>query len=420
MDGLTTAPMLRATGLTKVFGAKESDALRLARQGVGRAEILRRTGATLAVHDVSFAVERGELFVIMGLSGSGKSTLVRLLNRLIEPSEGTVEVDGRDLRAVGEAELRSLRNRKVSMVFQHFALFPHRTVRENAAYGLKVRGASPAEQRERADWALQTVGLLDRADARPDELSGGMKQRVGLARGLATDSDVLLMDEPFSALDPLIRRDMQDLLISLQTELRKTIVFITHDLNEAMRLGDRILLLKDGRPVQLGTSAQILSAPADDYVAEFVSDVDRSRVLTAGELLREPRITARLGDLTGDLLRALGAEETNGVYVLDDERRVVGVALDHLLARAVQEGRTTLTRQEVVADFATTPADRALIDLVQLVGRHPVPLAVVDEGRRLLGVVPRAALLDALAAVRTRPDASADVHGQPVPAGQEV
>jgi glycine betaine/proline transport system ATP-binding protein len=420
MDGLTTAPVLRATGLTKVFGAKESDALRLARQGVGRAEILRRTGATLAVHDVSFAVERGELFVIMGLSGSGKSTLVRLLNRLIEPSEGTVEVDGRDLRAVGEAELRSLRNRKVSMVFQHFALFPHRTVRENAAYGLKVRGASPAEQRERADWALQTVGLLDRADARPDELSGGMKQRVGLARGLATDSDVLLMDEPFSALDPLIRRDMQDLLISLQTELRKTIVFITHDLNEAMRLGDRILLLKDGRPVQLGTSAQILSAPADDYVAEFVSDVDRSRVLTAGELLREPRITARLGDLTGDLLRALGAEETNGVYVLDDERRVVGVALDHLLARAVQEGRTTLTRQEVVADFATTPADRALIDLVQLVGRHPVPLAVVDEGRRLLGVVPRAALLDALAAVRTRPDASADVHGQPVPAGQEV
>jgi glycine betaine/proline transport system ATP-binding protein len=420
MGGLTTAPVLRATGLTKVFGPREAEALRLAREGVGRGEILRRTGATLAVHDVSFSVQRGELFVTMGLSGSGKSTLVRLLNRLIEPSEGSVEVDGRDLRAVGDAELRSLRNRKVSMVFQHFALFPHRTVRENAAYGLKVRGASPAEQRERADWALQTVGLLDRGDARPDELSGGMKQRVGLARGLATDSDVLLMDEPFSALDPLIRRDMQDLLVSLQTELRKTIVFITHDLNEAMRLGDRILLLKDGRTVQLGTGPQILSAPADDYVADFVSDVDRSRVLTAGELLREPRITARLGDPTGDLLRALGAEETDGVYVLDDERRVVGVALDSLLARAVQEGRTALTRHEVVADFATTPADRALIDLVQLVGRHPVPLGVVDERGRLLGVVPRAALLDALAAVRTRPDAAQDVLPQPVPAGREV
>jgi glycine betaine/proline transport system ATP-binding protein len=390
-----------------------------------RKEFVRKDGRftrkrRVALKDVSFTMERGECVAILGQNGSGKSTLVRLLNRLIEPSEGTVEVDGRDLRAVADTELRSLRNHKVSMVFQHFALFPHCTVRENAAYGLKVRGASPAEQRERADWALQTVGLLDRADARPDQLSGGMKQRVGLARGLATDSDVLLMDEPFSALDPLIRRDMQDLLISLQTELRKTIVFITHDLNEAMRLGDRILLLKDGRTVQLGTGPQILSAPADDYVADFVSDVDRSRVLTAGELLRAPRVTARLGDPTGDLLRALGAEETNGVYVLDDERRVVGVALDSLLARAVQEGRTRLTRQDLVADFATAPPDRALIDLVQLVGRHPVPLAVVDEGGRLLGVVPRAALLDALAVVRTRPEAAADVPPEPVPVGREA
>ena len=400
---MTSTPVLRATGLTKVFGAREQEALRLAGEGVGRSEILRRTSATLAVHDVSFAVERGELFVVMGLSGSGKSTLVRLLNRLIEPSDGTVEVDGRNLGAVSDDELRTLRNRKVSMVFQHFALFPHRTVRENAAYGLKVRGVSAAEQRDRADWALETVGLLDRADARPDELSGGMKQRVGLARGLATDSDVLLMDEPFSALDPLIRRDMQELLVSLQTRLRKTIVFITHDLNEAMRLGDRILLLKDGRAVQLGTGPQILSSPADEYVADFVSDVDRTRVLTAGELLREPRMTARLGQPTGDLLRALGAVEANGVYVLDDERRVVGVARDDLLAHAVHEGRTALSRRELVADFLTTPPDRALIDLVQLVGRHSVPLGVVDEQGRLLGVVPRAAVLDALAAVPSAP-----------------
>jgi len=403
VDGLNAAPVLHATGLTKVFGGREREALQLARQGVGRAEIQRRTGATLAVHDVSFAVERGELFVIMGLSGSGKSTLVRLLNRLIEPSEGTVEVDGRDLRAVGDDELRTLRNRKVSMVFQHFALFPHRTVRENAAYGLKVRGVSAAEQRERADWALETVGLLDRADAKPDQLSGGMKQRVGLARGLATDSDVLLMDEPFSALDPLIRRDMQDLLVSLQSELRKTIVFITHDLNEAMRLGDRILLLKDGRTVQLGTGPQIISAPADEYVADFVSEVDRTRVLTAGDLLREPRMTARLDQPTGDLLRALGAAEANAVYVVDEQHRVLGVARDDLLARALRDGRTALSRRELVEDFLTTPPDRALIDLVQLVGRHAVPLGVVDDEGRLLGVVPRAAVLDALAAVPTRP-----------------
>jgi glycine betaine/proline transport system ATP-binding protein len=399
VDAVSDAPVLRATGLTKVFGSRSQEALELARSGVGRAEILRRTGATLAVHDVSFTVERGELFVIMGLSGSGKSTLVRLLNRLIEPTEGTVEVDGRDLRAVSDDELRTLRNRKVSMVFQHFALFPHRTVRENAAYGLKVRGVGATEQRERADWALRTVGLLDRADARPDELSGGMKQRVGLARGLATDSDVLLMDEPFSALDPLIRREMQELLIRLQTELRKTIVFITHDLNEAMRLGDRILLLKDGRTVQLGTGPQIISAPADEYVADFVSDVDRTRVLTAGDLLREPRSTARLGQPTGELLRALGAAEASGVYVLDDARRVLGVARDELLAAAVQEGRPQLSGRDLSDDYLVVPADRALIDLVQLVGRHPVPLGVVDEGGRLLGVVPRAAVLDALAAV---------------------
>jgi glycine betaine/proline transport system ATP-binding protein len=397
-----TPPVLRVSGLTKVFGSAEREALRLAADGVGRAEVLRRTGATVAVHDVSFAVERGELFVVMGLSGSGKSTLVRLLNRLIEPSAGAVEVDGRDLRSLDDAQLRTVRNEKMSMVFQHFALLPHRTVRQNAAYALKVRGAGAAEQRERADWALETVGLLDRADARPDELSGGMRQRVGLARALAADSEVLLMDEPFSALDPLIRRDMQDLLERLQSELSKTIVFITHDLNEAMRLGDRILMLKDGRAVQLGTGPEIIAAPADDYVADFTSDVDRTRVLTAGDLLREPRVTARLGDPPGDVLRALGASEANGVFVLDDGRRIAGVARDDLLARAVQEGRTALGPRELVADYATIPAGRPVVEFVHLVGRQAVPRGVVDDDGRLLGVVPRAAVLDALSAVPVR------------------
>jgi glycine betaine/proline transport system ATP-binding protein len=397
-----TPPVLSVSGLTKVFGAREQEALRLAGEGLGRDEIQRRTGATLAVHDVSFSVLRGELFVVMGLSGSGKSTLVRLLNRLIEPSAGTVEVEGRDLRALDDAQLRTVRNEKISMVFQHFALLPHRTVRENAAYALKVRGAPAAQQRERADWALETVGLLERADARPDQLSGGMRQRVGLARALAADSEVLLMDEPFSALDPLIRRDMQDLLERLQSELSKTIVFITHDLNEAMRLGDRILMLKDGRTVQLGTGPEIISAPADAYVADFTSDVDRTRVLTAGDLLREPRMTARLGQSPGEVLRALGAAEANGVYVLDDHRRIAGVARDDLLARARQEGRTAVGPRELVGDYTTTAPDRPLVEFVHLVGRHPVPLGVVDDDGRLLGVVPRAAVLDALAAVPAR------------------
>jgi glycine betaine/proline transport system ATP-binding protein len=391
-------PVLQVTDLTKVFGAREREALQLAADGAGRDEILRRTGATLAVHDVSFGVERGELFVIMGLSGSGKSTLVRLLNRLIEPSAGIVEIEGRNLRALDDAQLRTVRNEQISMVFQHFALLPHRTVRENAAYALKIRGVGAAEQRERADWALETVGLLDRADARPDQLSGGMRQRVGLARALAADSEVLLMDEPFSALDPLIRRDMQDLLVRLQSELSKTIVFITHDLNEAMRLGDRILMLKDGRTVQLGTGPEIISAPADEYVADFTSDVDRTRVLTAGDLLREPRLTARLGDPAGAVLKALGAAEANGVYVLDGDRRIAGVARDDLVARALQEGRTELGPRELIADYATIGADRPVVEFVHLVGRHAVPLGVVDGDGRLLGVVPRAAVLDALSA----------------------
>ncbi|MEA2296234.1 MAG: glycine betaine/proline transport system ATP-binding protein [Solirubrobacteraceae bacterium] len=240
--------------------------------------LAKRYGDTVAVEDVSFSVRRGELFVLMGLSGSGKSTVLRMLNGLITPTSGTVVVDGEDVAALAAAGLRELRNRRISMVFQHFALFPHRSVRDNAAYGLDLRGVAKPERLERAQWALDTVGLGGWGDKRPSELSGGMQQRVGLARALATDADVLLMDEPFSALDPLIRRDMQDLLLHLRDELERTIVFVTHDVNEAVRVGDRIALLGEGRVVQLGTAVDLLSAPATDYVRRFVRDADRSRV----------------------------------------------------------------------------------------------------------------------------------------------
>lgn len=262
-----------------------------------------------AVDGVTFGVAPGELFVIMGLSGSGKSTLLRMLNRLVEPSSGTLHIDGRDVLGMGDADLRELRNHKINMVFQHFALFPHRTVRQNAAYGMRVRGVAEAERLERADWALKTVGLGDRGDAYPDQLSGGQRQRVGLARALATDAEILLMDEPFSALDPLIRRDMQDLLLNLQRDLRRTIIFVTHDLNEAMRLGDRIMVMRGGRVVQLGTASEILHTPSSDYVRDFVSDVDRSRVLTAREIMREPLMTARADDEPRDVLRRLSNVE---------------------------------------------------------------------------------------------------------------
>lgn len=357
-----------------------------------------------AVDGVTFDVAPGELFVIMGLSGSGKSTLLRMLNRLVEPSSGTLRIDGRDVLGMGDADLRELRNHKINMVFQHFALFPHRTVRQNAAYGMRVRGVVEAERLERADWALKTVGLGDRGDAYPDQLSGGQRQRVGLARALATDAEILLMDEPFSALDPLIRRDMQDLLLNLQRDLRRTIIFVTHDLNEAMRLGDRIMVMRDGRVVQLGTASEILHTPSSDYVRDFVSDVDRSRVLTAREIMQEPLMTARADDEPQDVLRRLSNAEAAGVYALDSDGRIAGVARDDQLARAVGQGRTSLG-ECLVEEYERTGPNTLLVDLCQLVGRHAVPLAVTDDNGALIGVIPRAALLTALSGSRT-PDPS--------------
>jgi glycine betaine/proline transport system ATP-binding protein len=386
---------LRVRGLTKVFGPQPRRALELLDAGRSRAEILTSTGQLVAVADVDLDIEPGELFVVMGLSGSGKSTVIRMLNRLIEPTRGTVELDGERIDGLDAAALRRVRQRKLSMVFQHFALFPHRTVGENAAYGLKVQGIGEDERRERARQALATVGLADRIDAYPHELSGGMQQRVGLARGLATEADVLLMDEPFSALDPLIRRDMQDLLASLQAELQRTIVFITHDLNEAMRLGDRICVLKDGQVVQVGSGPEIIGDPADRYVADFVSDVDRSRVLTADLAMRAPRRTFPPSASPRTVLAWLDEQEFNGVYVLDGSGRILGVARDDRLARGVRDGVGAIGAL-LTPDYARAAPDTPLADLAGLAAQHTVPIAVTDDTGRLLGVVPRARLLAAL------------------------
>ncbi len=332
----------------------------------------------------------------MGLSGSGKSTVLRMLNRLVEPTSGELLIDGKNVATMPEGELRELRNRKINMVFQHFALFPHRTVRENAAYALHVRNESAAARTERADWALETVGLGEWGDALPGELSGGMRQRVGLARALASDADILLMDEPFSALDPLIRRDMQDLLMTLQRDLQRTVVFVTHDLNEAMRMGDRIMIMRNGKVVQLGTAQEILNTPADDYVSEFISDVDRSRVLTAGTIMQEPLVTATERDDPEEVLRRLSNTEGLGAYVLDDGGRIKGVARADLLAAAVGQHRAALG-QLATNEYKAVGADTPLSDICSLVGRNSVPLAVTDTDGRLVGVVPRATLLAAFA-----------------------
>ncbi|MFF4647226.1 glycine betaine/L-proline ABC transporter ATP-binding protein [Streptomyces sp. NPDC001389] len=287
---------LQTEHVYKVFGRNPDDsasAVRALEDGADR-EALRADGTTAAVIDVSFRVEPGQIFVVMGLSGSGKSTLLRMLNGLLEPTSGRVLFDGEDLTALDPRELRRVRSTKISMVFQHFALFPHRNVLDNAGYGLEVQGVPRAERERRAAEALELCGLGGWENSWPDELSGGMQQRVGLARALATDADLLLMDESFSALDPLIRRDMQDQLLELQRTLKKTIVFITHDLNEAMRLGDGIAVMRDGRVVQQGTAEDILTRPADDYVASFIQDVDRSRVLTADAVMAPAPVGAEL------------------------------------------------------------------------------------------------------------------------------
>ena len=273
-------PFVRVENLTKVFHPGRN------RRMLGL--LPRKSGPKgfVAVDDVSFEVERGQTFVIMGLSGSGKSTIIRMVNRLIDASDGTITVDGKNVRRLGPADLRDYRNRTINMVFQHFGLFPHKSLVDNVAFGLKVRGVDKEAREAKAAEALEIVGLGERIHAMPDQLSGGMKQRVGLARALATDAEILLMDEPFSALDPLIRKDMQELLIKLQKNFKKTIIFVTHDLNEAMYLGDKIMVMKQGKNIQCGTALDLLEAPADPYIEEFVAEVDRSRVLTAGMIAR--------------------------------------------------------------------------------------------------------------------------------------
>lgn len=327
----------------KIFGKNPKRVYEMLQAGAPDDEVRERLGAVLAVLDVSFEVKEGEIFVVMGLSGSGKSTLVRSINRLYEPTAGTVMIDGMDVTSLNTKELRELRARKVSMVFQHFALFPHRTVLENTGWGLEVKKEEKATIAKRAREALKLVGLDGWEDKVPEQLSGGMKQRVGLARALATDSDVLLMDEAFSALDPLIRSEMQEQLIDLQDKMHKTIVFITHDLNEAMYLGDRIAIMKSGRIDQVGTAEDILRHPATEYVAAFIQDVDRSRVLTAASIMEEPiaYILAREGPSAA--IKAMRERQVSALFVVGPERRLYGTALDEEVIKAVRKGRAPWT-----------------------------------------------------------------------------
>ncbi|MDK4234152.1 ATP-binding cassette domain-containing protein [Corynebacterium propinquum] len=337
---------ISANGLYKIFGKNPKRGVDALHRGVSRAA-LREEGLTAAVIDASFEVDPGEVFVVMGLSGSGKSTLIRMVNGLHPATAGELRLGGHLITDMSEAELRAVRRDTISMVFQNFALLPHRTVGENAAYGLEIKGVNKSEREEKARKALQMVGLEGWSHYRPDELSGGMKQRVGLARALANDTDILLMDEAFSALDPLIRKEMQDHLMNLQQELGKTVLFITHDLNEAMRIGDRIAVMRDGRIEQIGTAGEILREPANDYVAQFIHDVDRSRVLLAGDICE------------------------SATTLLSDE--------------------TTADNDHIVA------ADTPIAQLFSRAARHEQPLVVKNSDGGIDGIITRETLLAAAA-----------------------
>jgi glycine betaine/proline transport system ATP-binding protein len=338
----TGTPTLTVESLWKVFGPKgKADKLiGTPEADLPRSEMLSRTGCVAAVKDITFDVAPGEVFVVMGLSGSGKSTLVRCLTRLIEPTAGTVTIDGNNMTSASQSKLRDLRRTYVSMVFQHFGLLPHRQVIDNVAYGLEIRGVSKPERRKRAGEIIDLVGLSGYENSFPDQLSGGMQQRVGLARALAGDPSLLLFDEPFSALDPLIRRDMQNEVIRLQEDLQKTMVFITHDLQEALKLGDRILIMRDGEVVQIGSPAEIVAHPADEYVRDFVSDVPRSHVLTLKYVMREPRPddSSEGPVMSSDTIvraAAQAALASEHVVRVVDDGKLVGIVDDEAILRVV-------------------------------------------------------------------------------------
>ena len=386
--------VIEANNVYKIFGRRPVPGVRRLQAGQSRDD-LRRDGLTAAVIDASFDVDEGEIFVVMGLSGSGKSTLIRMVNGLLPITSGDMTIYNETLASTSKKKLRDIRRKRVSMVFQNFALLPHRTVGENAAYGLEIQGINRSERQRRAEEALAMVGLEGWGDYKPGELSGGMRQRVGLARALAAQTDVLLMDEAFSALDPLIRREMQDQLIDLQGKLGKTILFITHDLNEAMRLGDRIAMMRDGRIEQIGTAEEILRDPASNYVARFVADVDRTRVLTAGSIAEPPYAVLGSDRSPHAAHKLLRESQPSWLLVQNRDRTPAGFVWEDDVARAVTEGARSLPLS-TVHGMPVVQESTPISELFDDSAHHAAPIVVVDDDGRISGVIPRVTLLAAI------------------------
>lgn len=391
-DQNPATPAVEVKALYKVFGSSAKQALSLADQGMSKQDILQKTGAVLGIHGADFAIKKREIFVVMGLSGSGKSTLIRCLNRLIEPSRGEVLIDGQNILTMNNKQLNEVRRNKISMVFQNFGLFPHRNVLNNVEYGLEVSGVDKETRKAKAQTALGLVGLTDYEASYPGELSGGMQQRVGLARALANDPEILLMDEAFSALDPLIRTEMQDELLELQAKMHKTIVFITHDLDEALKIGDRIAIMKNGRVVQVGTPEEILTQPADDYVASFVQQVDRSKVITAASIMtKAPSMTLpQSGSRVA--VRMMEKHKTTHLFAVDSNRYLQGLlTLEDCLS--LDKAQISSVNSKLRRDIMVASSDTAISDLLGSALESEHPLAVTDEEGRFLGQIDQATVL---------------------------
>ncbi len=388
---------IRVENLYKIFGATPRKIIPMLEQGAGKDEIMEKTKHGVGVNNASFSVEEGEIVVVMGLSGSGKSTLVRCINRLIDPTGGKIFIDGIDITSLNKNDLRKVRLEKLGMVFQNFALYPHRTVLKNTEYGLEIKGVDQETRKQKAMEALELVGLCGWEESYPDQLSGGMRQRVGLARALALDPDILLMDEAFSALDPLIRRDMQDELINLQERMHKTIVFISHDLDEALKLGDRIVLMKDGEIVQVGTPEEILTEPATEYVRRFVEDVDITKVLTAESIMKKTEAVAYIKtDGPRASLRKMRKNNISSLFVLNEQHKLIGVITAADCAKLVETGGKEI-KDIINTDYNSVTLDSPAQDLFNIMQDQASPLPVIDENEKLKGVIVRGTLIGALA-----------------------
>ncbi len=386
---------LEIRNISKIFGKNPLKVISLLDKGYSKDEIFEETKQTIGLNNVSFEVYEGETFVIMGLSGSGKSTLLRCINRLIDPTTGSILIDGQDIASMDAEALRKIRRSKLGMVFQNFALLPHRTVLDNVAYGLEIQGVKKEERYAKAGIAIETVGLKGHQQSKITQLSGGMKQRVGLARALANDPDILLMDEAFSALDPLIRSEMQDELLSLEDAMQKTIIFVSHDLDEALKLGDRIALMKDGEVVQIGTPEEILTNPADSYVSKFVAGVDRSKVLTAEAVMWRPEPLVSINSGPRVAVQLMKEHGISSIFVVEGKNRLLKGIL--MIDDAVDALKSKKSFESLIRDVPSVPPEMPLNEIIPLIAGSEYPLPVVNESGKLKGIIVRGTVLGALA-----------------------